>query len=413
MKYPKITICVYDTGFFIPLAVRLVEDFGKVYYCFPTDSGYMEAKNDAVGTGIKSIHKIDENEFWEVKDKIDLFIFPDCVFGGLQEELKRQGKLVWGFGKSSWMEQDRIKFREWQEDNDMPVPETEEFIGIENLKEGLKKEQFVKISKYRYDMETIKHFDKIRSEQRFDELKVKLGILKNTLPFTVEEKIEGIEIGYDGWTVDGQFPKYGLWGIEIKDCGYLGKITDTFPKQIDYVNGKLSPLFKKEKVKAFYSNEMRIDKKRDAYLIDMTCRCPNPPYQLHCLMWDNLAEIIYEGAKGNLVVPKAKAKYGAVAIINSDFAAKNWLALDVPEKVRPYTFIMNMCMYKNEIYTVPVYELSEIGAVVGIGNTMEEAIKMCKANAEQIKGDSLEIDVDSLDKATETFKEARSYGIIF
>ncbi len=93
------------------------------------------------------------------------------------------------------------------------------------------------------------------------------------------------------------------------------------------------------------------------YSLDQTMRLPNPPYQLHLEMLSNLGEIIYYGAQGKVIVPKIKAKYGAVA---------------------------------------------------GIGNTPEEAIESCKKHADKVKGDSVEIDVNAAEDAYEELKE---YGI--
>ncbi len=399
-----IVCCVWDSGFFTPLAETLGKYYSKVYYYTPRESGYMKCNDDRVGEGIKGVEKI--YSVWDKIDEIDLFVFPDCFWAAEQEYLKKLGKLVWGSGKTSWMEQDRFALREWQEKEGMPTPKWEECVGIDDLKESLKENQFVKINKYRSDMETLRHYDKTRSEQRFDELKVKLGAYKDLIPFMVENKVDGIEIGIDTWNIDGQFPNMVLVGIEEKDCGYFGKYyqRDELPEAIKYVNEKMVKVFTEENYKGFYSNEIKVNGKK-YYLLDQTMRAPNPPYQLHLEMLSNLGEIIYYGAQGKIIVPKLKAKYGAVAVINSDFAVKNWISLDIPEDARQWVKIMNMCVINDEIYSVPLYGLSEIGAVIGIGNTPEEAIENCKKHADQIKGDSVEIDVDAVEDACEELRE--------
>jgi hypothetical protein len=132
----------------------------------------------------------------------------------------------------------------------------------------------------------------------------------------------------------------------------------------------------------------------------------NPPYQLYMELWENFAEIIYAGAGGEIVEPIAKAKYGAIAIIQSEFAVKHWLSLKIPKEIQKLVKIMNMTKVDGEIYSVPLFGLAEVGAVVGIGDTAEAAIEMCKKNAEQIEGDSVEIDVAALDQALETLRES-------
>ena len=62
---------------------------------------------------------------------------------------------------------------------------------------------------------------------------------------------------------------------------------------------------------------------------------------------------------------------------------------------------MNPCKIDGEEWIIPLNGFSEIGGVVGIGQTQKEAIDNCKKHAEGIKGDSLEIKLDSLDDAVE------------
>jgi hypothetical protein len=407
------TIAVIDTGFFAPMAEHLAKSFGKTYYYCPRESGYMHSNDYRVGEGLENVERL--YSFWDKIDEIDFFVFTDCVFVDWQEHLKKLGKLVWGAGKTAHLELDRFETRKWQKSVGLPTQTTEEFIGIDELRDNLKENQFVKIDEYRGDAETIRYYDKERSDQRFDDLKVKLGAYKDEMPFLVEDKIEGVELGYDGWTVDSQYPAFGLWGMEVKDRGYLGKISpyQQIPQGIRTVNEKLAEVFKKEKTRCTFSTEVRIDKKKRPFPIDITMRCPNPPYQLHLAMWENYAECIYYGAQGIMVQPKMKARYGAVAIMDSDFAINHWLALKIPKEIQDYVFVMNMCRVNGEVYSVPLYGLNEIGAVVGIGDTPQKAIDMCKKNAEMVHADQLDIDISALDEALEALKKTQDIGAIF
>jgi hypothetical protein len=766
----NITACIVDTGFFVSIAEYLSQYYDKVLYYCPAESGYMKSDSERVGEGIGGVEKI--YSFWDRIDEVDLFVFTDCYFADVQEYLKSIGKRVWGAGKTSWMELDRFRMREWQEKAGLPTPETIECIGIEDLKESLGENQFVKINKYRADMETAKHYDAVRSEQRFDDMKVKFGAYKDSMPFLVENKIEGVEVGYDGFSIDGKFPQSCIFGLEVKDRGYLGKATDytNLPDAVKVVNDEVAKVFAEEKMRGAYSNEIRIDDKGNGYLIDQTMRCfsddteiltesgwkkfsdldrtervatlnpenynieyyrpyayqefdhsgemvhiksrkktidllvtpdhsiwarkrnegklvqfraddlrgrltiprtgnwigeereyfvlpeyhnewdsgkhlsnhrtkhdpelrikmeswlkfmgyylsegscgagnvaisqtkhkkkmlqdlqelplmvlpskkgiqissmqlrmhmkqfglcdkkfvpdyikqlsprlikifieayglgdgsyrkgqwrifttskqmandlqelflkisdvatistglragtkmrigdgkeytrnfdnytvaqstirkdcyfeghtrkrsgkfgggayaekeqyagrvydltvrnhiiyvrrngvpcwsgncPNPPYQLYMELWENFAEIIYEGAGGKLIEPKPRAKYGAIAIINSEFAVNHWLSLKIPKDVERWVKIMNMCKVDGDIYSIPLFHLSEIGAVVGIGDTAKEAIEKCKEHADQVEGDGVEIDTDTLDTALSTLKDAIEYGVAF
>jgi hypothetical protein len=235
------------------------------------------------------------------------------------------------------------------------------------------------------------------------------------MEFIDEEKIDGVETGCDIWTVDGQYPQYGMYGWEIKDQCYIGKITQTalMPKAITYVNSKLSKVFKEEESRGFFSTEVRVDKDKNPFLMDFTARCGNPPYQLHLEMIDNLLEVMYEGAKGNLIEPKYNSKYGAVAIIESEFAEENWMPIQIEEDAKKWIKIMNMCVIDGITYSLPIYGLSEIGAVVGTGNTLQEAIDNCKKHADQIKGYKLTVETLSFDEAEKVIEEGKKFGVMF
>lgn len=408
-------IAIIDSGFFLPLAERLSKD-AKVYYFSNWESGYPKFKDYCIGQGIEGVEKIDTiGELLQKIDEIDLFIFPDCYYGSLAKWLRNEGCLVWGMGGTTWMEQDRYRLKEWMEKEKMPLPDWGISTGITELKENIQEDRFIKISRFRGDMETMKHYDHKTNEQFYDELSVKLGGGKELMEFIDEEKVDGIEWGADMWTVDGEFPKYGLHGVEIKDQCYVGKVqlTALFPKSLTYTNEKLSKVFKDEKARGFFSTEVRIDKNMNPFLIDPTMRCGNPPYQLYLTMIDNLLEVMYEGAKGNLIEPKFNAKYGAIAIIESEFAENNWLPIDIPENIKDWVMIMNKCVVDGIAYSLPIYGLSEVGAVVGVGNTLDEAIENCKKHAKEIKGYKLNIETLSFDEAKKTIEKAKNFGINF
>ncbi|MHB8483274.1 MAG: hypothetical protein ACYDBV_11175 [Nitrospiria bacterium] len=409
-------IClVWDYGWFAPLAEKLAEDFDTVYYICNVRSGYPKTREKLVGEGINGVTRIDPDDFWEVWEEVDLFVFPDCYDGKFQQWLKDQGCLVWGTGISSWLEKDRMACAAWQKKVGLPLARTESIIGLDKLRETVKPNQFIKINENRGDFETVKNIDKIRSEQRFDEIAVELGAYKNLMEFILVNKIDGVETGYDGFSVDGKHPNKSLFGYEIKDCGYVGKYVDykNLPPAVLTVNEQLFKVFEDEKMRGAFSNEIRVTDKRVPYLIDPTLRLPNPPYQIHLANIKNLGKMILEAARGNLVEPELEFKYGAIAIMNSEFAIKNMLPIKVPEKKKKWVKIMNWAIIDNEWYSVPLYGLAEFGAVVGLGNTLDEAIKACKENCEGIEADLLDIDIDSLDKAVKVIQEGLKYGIAF
>jgi hypothetical protein len=213
--------------------------------------------------------------------------------------------------------------------------------------------------------------------------------------------------------LNGFLPKNVMWGLEQKDQSYVGKIQlyNEIPSQLKETTDKLLPVFTQERSKMSFSTEIRIDKEH-SYLTDFTGRMPNPPYQLHLEMIDNLGEIFYYGSQGVMKEPIYNSKYGAVAIIKSGFAEDNWLAIDIPKDKRKWAKMMCSCIIDDEVYCAPINHFDECGAVIGIGNTLMEAIDNCKDNAEDIKGDSVEIETTSLDEALKTLEDMeKDYGI--
>jgi hypothetical protein len=407
------SVLVFDSGSYTPLAERLSREFGTVKYYSPWEAnGFPKSVFDLIGKGIKGIKRV--NSWLEHLDE-DLYVFTDVYYVAEQNYLRSLGKNVWGSGKTSWMELDRFALREWEDKEGMPVPETHTYEGAEELAKKIKKGEFIKISKYRGDTETFKYYDKERSEIRLKEMELHLGGSVKTFPFLVEEKIDGIEIGSDAYVVNGELPKYQMYGIEIKDSAYLGKVVnlERLPEQIRYINEKLSKVFKKEKTSCHWSNEMRIDKTGEPFLTDMTMRMPCPPYQLHLEMIDNLGEIMYYGSQGAMMQPKYNSRYGAVAIMKSDFAEENWMAVKIPEKSKRWVKLMNWCKIEGVDYALPINGFSEFGAVIGTGNTMREAKENCIKNAEGIEGDSLIIELNELDSAEEQISKMKEYKINF
>src|ERR1700734_2404600 len=96
------TAIVHDNGLFIEIAITLSKYFKKVYYYMPWKNGFPKSNQYIVGEGMEGIEVI--HNFWDYKDKADIFIFPDIYDGDVQMELLRQNKLVWGSRKGEDME---------------------------------------------------------------------------------------------------------------------------------------------------------------------------------------------------------------------------------------------------------------------------------------------------------------------
>jgi len=400
---------VWDNGVFTEIAVTLAKSFGRVLYYTPWTSGMPKSNGLLIGHGVEGIERITEP--WPYYDEIDIWIFPDVYEAGLQEWLVSQGKRVWGCRGGAELEIDRPMSKEASRKLGIDIGPYKVITGLDALREHLKlnDDQWVKISGTRGDMETFgaKSYEKV--EPRLDELEHNMGALKKIMEFTVEEGInDAIETGYDGYVIDGQFPKAAMTGVEIKDEAYLMKTVrwDELPEQVRSVNQKLSPALKRYGYRGFISTEVRCTKDGKAYLIDPCCRAGSPPNELYQVMMENMAEAIWYGAEGIVIEPEFKAKWGAEVLLISEWADENWMHVSFPKKVREFVKLRNFCRIDGEYYVIPQWTgCAEIGAVVGLGDTPNEAIENCKKVAEQVEGHLLDKPLDALDVAREQLEQ--------
>lgn len=398
------TVLVYDLGQFLEIAVRLSRDFGRVLYFSPWATSFPKSNAKMIGEGIRGVERVES--IWPYIDNVDLFVFTDVYEADLQEYLRKQGKRVWGCGGSDWLELDRARSKERLAKAGVDIGPYEVIIGLDALREHLRKhdDQHVKISKTRGDMETFHspNFDEI--EPRLDELEHNLGAKKKVMQFIVEQGIpDAIEVGYDGYSIDGVFPQNALVGVEVKDKAYVGKTMryGALPEAVRSVNAKLSPILKREKHRGFMSTEIRIAKE-GAFLIDPCQRCGSPPSELYQNLIENLGEVMWHGADGIVVEPEFAGKWGAQVILLSDWADKNWQQVSFPKELRDNVKLRNFTIIDGEFYVIPQQSTyPEIGAVVATGNTAKEAIENCRAIAKDVDGYSVEKPVDALDEAHE------------
>jgi predicted RNase H-like HicB family nuclease len=138
----------------------------------------------------------------------------------------------------------------------------------------------------------------------------------------------------------------------------------------------------------------------------------SPPGELVQMMYTNLADILWYGAEGRLIDPEPAGKYGVELLIHSSWADKNWQAVEFPSSVRDNVKFRNLTIIDGKYYVVPqAVGLPEIGAVVGVGDTLEEACDVVKKAAKKIEGYYVDVFPEALDEAQEEIKKLKNYGI--
>ena len=232
------------------------------------------------------------------------------------------------------------------------------------------------------------------------------------MDFVIEDPIDdAIELGMDAYIVDGKHPSKLLAGIEIKDQAYVGvfKPWSEFPEPLTRVSTALEPVMKGYGYRGSYSTEVRVTKEGKPYLIDMTCRLPSPPNELYQEFYTNLGEVVWNGANGELVDPEPVAKFGAQIRLRSDWARNEWQPVHgVTDRVK----LINPVVIDGQWYVIPQnYEITEIGSVVGWGDTLDAAIADARKQAESVSGYGIKASSWALDDAQAEVDKCEEYGL--
>lgn len=405
---------VYDRGLYLFMAEKLAETFKKVYYYMPQSEPYPSRKTKDIGTGLK-IERI--YDFWDCVDKVDLIVFPDCYDGKFQHWLREKGYIVFGNGRGEKLEMDKVFFLEELEKADLPVSRTYRAEGIDDLIKYLEKqdgERWLKTSYYRGDFETKKFKSMKQIMPWINHLRSRIGTSDKDIEVLVQDPIDSeIEVGYDGFCVDGEYTDNCIVGYEIKDKGLVASIQSKPAEIVQYVNEKISGVFKELGYRGHFSTEIRVTKEGLPYFIDPTCRLPSPPSELMVEIYENYAEIIWEVAHGRVPVPKAKANYGAELILTSESAEDMPLHITMPKDIRQFVKLKNHMREGDSWFCLPNGNAQFIGAVVALGDTPEEAMELVMEYAKKIEADDLVIDDNVFKKASEQIANGKKFGVKF
>lgn len=404
------TILVVDlSGTFTFIAERLAKDFGRVKYFSHWMTGFSQSKDFLPGLGLPDVERI--ADIYDVYDNIDMAMFTDVGWGGLQERMRIDGIPVFGSGYAQELEIDRLKLKECLINAGMPTATSRLIRGIDNLRKLLAKEKdlYVKFSFFRGDGETYHHKEWFSTATWLDALSLQLGPYGKEAEFIVEEPIEGdaAEVGYDTFAVKGELPENMFWGYEVKDAGFIGT-TDPLPDRLLANAEQFSSVLQKYNYTGILSTEVRVTPDKD-YLIDFTARCPSPPSEIECAITENFSDIVWEGAHGRLVEPVFAAKYGAMAVLKSDWIVEHPLAIKLNDSDRVY--VHGHFRVDGKDYAVVPEEFAEFGGAVGIGDTVESAIESAYDAAESISGYQVRYDGDSFNEAIETIRNGEKLGI--
>lgn len=409
------TVCVIDCGLFSSLAEKLAGTAGRVIYWTPWIEAFVKDSALQIGVGLPGVERV---KYWEpLKKKIDLFVFPDCYFGPIALDLEEQGYPVWSSRMGENLELDREDAKQKMAKLGIPIGAWARVDGMYELRTYLQEHDNVrvKLSFTRGDMESFHSPSYKLVKPRLDKMEHDLGPRAEEKSWICEESIDdAMEIAYDGYSVDGQFPKEAMWGVEIKSSSYLGIWSDydKMPWQITACNEALSDYLKAVRYRNWMSLEMRVDRKGTPWVIDPCMRFGNPPGALCLEMYKNLPDILWEGADGKCIDPVGSDRYGCQIVMHSSWSEREWQPVYFPKDLRKHVKLVNATVKKGIDYVIPGPDFSSaVGSIVATGKTPQEAIEKCKAIGKEIEGYGLEIETDSCGKAEEALSKMKDYKI--
>jgi hypothetical protein len=411
------TVLIYDGGLFSDLALRLSRSFGRTLFQCSIDQPFPKVNEAAVGD-LPPVEVI--TDFWSIKKDIDLFVFPDCAHAGLQNELISQGFPVWGSRNGANLELQRIRFKEVLNGIGLTVGPYEVCNGLKELSDFLrdKKDRYIKLSKFRGSTETRHWIDQRQSSAILDEFAITFGPVAESVKFLVEEAIPTeIEWGLDTYFAGGKYPTMVAHGPEIKDKCYTGSMVkwSDLPDQVREVAEAMQPVLAESGYTNMVSMEIRIDEEGNAFFTDPTCRFPSPAGEAQMELYTNLPEIIWAGAHGECIEPEYDNTFAVECIMDHTGQEEKWRTLVVPDSVRQWVKLYGACQVDGDLYGIPPFPHStdSIGAIIGLGNTMEEAIEALKAHAAELKDQPVTIPIETLVEALKEIEVANEQGVEF
>ena len=413
-----VVACVIDRGTFFPVAGQLARGMKKVFYHMPNGESFKKFARGVMGHGHADVHIT--HDFWKHKEEIDLFVFPDsnCDDIGLQKELKSQGFAVWGSGSASELEEYRGIWIDKAEELNWPMPKTLRIKGLSNLRVFLKENEgetyFIKISRWRGDMETFKADEPTQIRTDLDLLAAKFGPFQDEITFYVQENLDtDIEGGADTYFV-GDFPNKIVLGYEKKAQSYFATVKDRkdMPPEIFKPMQEIAPTLDSHGYCNMISSEVRL-KDDKSYWLDPCLRFPSPAGEEQLELNKNFPDIVWHGANGQLVQPEIDETFCGEAIIGWTGEKSSWKSFTIPDEVKQWVKLYACAYHDGKYHYGPDQDSEAIGCAVALGHTPSEVLDRLKEIEEALKDAPVQLFITEIADLFKEIEEAEKQGIEF
>ena len=413
-----VTCCISDYGCFFSLAETMARKCKKVYLYRPFESEYLNLKTCIEGYGLENVELLDSPVDPKYLPEIDLYCYPDRGYGPMQKYLRSLGKAIYGSVGFCEYEEYRTRFLDLLEEIGLPMVHNEICHGFTELCNYLKKteDKYVKINRWRANMETWHHIDWAHSQPQLEYLALEFGGAKELIVWVVQDKIDAVtEAGYDGDSVDGIFPTKSFSGPELKNELYLATWSEykKLPQQLRDVNDALAPKLKQYGYRNNLATEVRIAKDGTGYFIDITPRMPGQTGEHLQETCTNFAERVWSAANGIMLEPEFSHKFVAEATMHYTAGEHDeWKVIDVPEEVARLTKLYHFAKVDGH-YHFPPARNDEVGVIIGQGDTIEKCLDNLSDNFKAFEKEPLTIKFEGFAELIDDIKKAEKEGVRF
>jgi hypothetical protein len=372
-----------------------------------------------VGDGFAGVTRV--NDPFTIIDDVDCFVFPDISFAGFQIHLEKLGHRVWGARETEDIEMFKSEFRELCKGVGIPVAPYKVVNGITKARKVLEgqKNKWLKIDgNSRGNFETFEVEELDVSESDLEEVTHGLGPWKEKQEIIIEDTFEdSIEIAFDLWTVDGQFPQKAIFGIEQKGelyCCHTMAYND-LPWQIQDLNERLAPLLKAYRARTNFPVEIRTNKEGQYVALDPCVREAFPASGAKQVMINNFPDVFWFGSEGEMVEPEFEIEdaWGLELVLSSSRASKEPKAVYVPDKIRDSIKLR----YAAEVDGIPwvlpqLQENITLGSIAVTNKSWEKGKKEILEIKGQIKGGGVDASIHAFDDFKKNWEALiNDYGI--
>lgn len=394
----RLKLLIIDSGYFTFLAQEMAKYYGKVYYCRPTISVFLESRQHSIGKDLPGVEWVDELESYY--DKADVIMFPDVNFGPLQMFLQSKGYRICGALGGERMEQDKYYALGKLHSAGFNIPKTWAFVpqngkaGLDNVWNFVRDKNerlWMKAAdKNRGDLDTTLLYDPRQSKIDLTAIRDHVGTIRaSEMGVLVQADIpDAVEIGPDLFRNGSQISSTFSVGLEDKGMAYVGRkfSRDQPPGIMAEFLAKTAPIYGELGYRGPYSSEMRVTRDGTVFPIDETARCGNPPTA--CLVK------FYGAAYANAINDVANGRtpdefdaphthFGELILRSDKYEKQDLFIPDVPS-LREWLMLKNARGQDGELYCMENGTHGQFGSIVAYGDSIEEVGALLMERVKQL-----------------------------